>query len=73
MTPSQDAYTSGLRAQQNKNYGSAPYLYLGQGSGNIVYIKFDLSTIPSGYTGSNISKATLKLYVPAVADVTDWN
>ena len=27
------------------------------------YIQFDLSSIPSGYTGSNVAKATLKLYV----------
>lgn len=34
---------------------------------------FDLSSIPAGYTGSNIAKATLKLYVSSVTTAGSFN
>ena len=63
MTPSQDAYTDS--AHPTTNYGAAITLGVASTGSSIqtTYIQFDLSSIPSGYTGSNIAKATLRIYV----------
>ena len=37
------------------------------------YIQFNLSSIPAGYTGADITKATLKLYVNAVTTAGSFN
>ncbi len=37
------------------------------------YIQFDLSSIPAGFNGSNIAKATLKLYVNSVTTAGSFN
>ena len=37
------------------------------------YIKFDLSSVPAGYTSTNVAKATLKLYVNSVAKAGSFN
>ena len=37
------------------------------------YIRFDLSSIPADYSGANIPKATLKLYVNSVTATGSFN
>ena len=71
ITPLQDSYTNS--AAPSTNYGTAGTLNV-EDAGPIdditiqnTYIQFDLSSIPSGYTGADVAKATLKLYVNAVA------
>ncbi len=70
ITPSGDAYTN--TAFPTKNFGTSAVLDVESGS-QITYIQFDLSSLPSGYTGANISKATLKLYVNAVTTAGSFN
>ena len=70
ITPSADASTSSLAPTQN--YGSNGYLYVHSAT-QMTYIQFDLSTIPSGYTGANIAKASLKLYLYSVAGGGTFN
>src|SRR5689334_3385414 len=66
ITPSQDAYTSS--ASPATNYGKAVTLGVSNNATSIqnAYVQFDLSSIPTGYTGANVAKATLKLYVNTV-------
>ena len=71
-----DSYT----AQQtpNANYGSAANLTMVYSNQSLVigkptltdnlYIRFDLSLLPGGLTGSNISNATLKLFANTVTN-----
>ena len=42
-------------------------------SSQTAYIQFDLSAIPSSYTGANVTKASLKLYVNAVTTAGSFN
>ena len=70
ITPSGDAYTT--TASPTKNFGTSTLLDVESASQN-TYIQFDLSSLPSGYTGANISKATLKLYVNAVTTAGSFN
>jgi hypothetical protein len=63
ITPSADSYTN--TAQGSTNFGTKTLLDV-QSATQTSYIQFDLSSIPSGYTGSNIAKASLKLYVNVV-------
>jgi hypothetical protein len=70
LTPSGDAYTNS--ASPSTNYGSAATLNVSSAS-QTAYIQFDLSEIPSGYTGANIAKASLKLYVNAVGTAGSFN
>ena len=70
ITPSSDASTSSLAPTQN--YGSNGYLYV-HSTTQLTYIQFDLSTIPSGYTGANIAKASLKVYLYSVAGGGTFN
>ena len=37
------------------------------------YIQFDLGSIPSGFNGSNVARATLKLYVNSVMTAGSFN
>jgi hypothetical protein len=73
ITPSQDAYTD--TAHPTTNYGAAITLGVANTAGSIQtsYIQFDLSSIPSGYTGSNVAKATLKLYVNSLTTAGSFN
>jgi hypothetical protein len=57
-----DANTSSFSPKSN--YGSSIALLVGSGSNT--YIKFNFADFGSGITGSNVSKATLILYVDAV-------
>jgi len=70
ITPSDDAYID--TTKPTTNYGSAVTLDVKSPS-QTAYITFDLSSIPSGYTGSNIAKASLKLYVNAVTTAGSFN
>lgn len=70
ITPSADASTSSLAPTQN--YGSNGYLYVHSAT-QVTYVQFDLSTIPSGYTGANIAKASLKVYLYSVAGGGTFN
>lgn len=59
---SDDAYT--FSSQPTSNYGTAHDLIVKSGSNS--YLIFDPSTLPSGTTGNDIAKATLKLWVNTV-------
>lgn len=48
------------------NFGAAPALSVGNGAAGL--LRFDLSTLPSGTTAANLSKATLVLYVKSAAN-----
>jgi len=69
-TPTDDAYTN--TASPGTNYGGATALSVVSPS-DTAYIIFDLSSIPSGYTGANVAKATLKLYVNTVTTAGSFN
>ena len=72
LTPSADAYTNS--AAPTTNYGAATILDVENANATeTVYIQFNLSSIPAGYTGANITKATLKLYVNAVTTAGSFN
>src|SRR5450755_142828 len=67
ITPSSDAFTN--TAAATTNYGANVLLDV-SGAKEIVYIQFDLSSIPAS---ANVSKATLKLYVNAVTKAGSFN
>ena len=73
ITPVQDAYTSS--AASNTNYGATTTLGVVNSGTSIqtTYIQFDLSSIPSGYTSASVTKATLKVYVNALATAGSFN
>src|SRR4030095_5672557 len=59
------AYTSS--ATQAKNFGAAPSLIVqARGPRSIAFLKFDLSTLPSGIQPGDVAKATLTLWVNRV-------
>jgi len=69
-TPTDDAYIN--TASPTTNFGSATTLSVVNPS-DTTYITFDLSSIPAGYTGANVAKASLKLYVNAVTTAGSFN
>jgi len=69
FTPSADAYTN--TATPTTNYGAKTLLDVE--SSQTTYIQFNLSSIPSGYTSADITKATLKVYVNAVTTAGSFN
>jgi len=69
LTPSGDSYTN--TAASTTNYGAKTLLDVE--SSQTTFIQFDLSSIPSGYTSADITKATLKLYVNAVTTAGSFN
>lgn len=69
-TPTDDAYTN--TASPGTNYGTAVTLNVVSPS-ETGYIIFDLSTIPTGYTGAKVAKASLKLYVNTVTTAGSLN
>ncbi len=73
ITPLQDAYTN--TATATTNYGTAATLGVVSTGTSVqtTYIQFDLLQIPAGYTGANIAKASLKLYVNAVTTGGTFN
>jgi hypothetical protein len=70
ITPSDDSYVD--TATPAVNYGTKTTLGVVSAS-QTIYITFDLSSIPSGYTGSSIAKASLKLYVNTVTTAGSLN
>ncbi len=70
FTPSDDSYVNSKAA--TTNYGAAKTLDLSS-AGETTFIRFDLTAVPSGYTGSSIAKATLKLYVNTVTTAGSFN
>ena len=70
ITPAADAYTN--TASPSTNYGAQKLLDVDSPS-QTTYIQFDLSSIPAGYSGSSVAKATLKLYVNAVTGAGSFN
>ncbi len=73
ITPSQDSYTN--TAASTTNFGTGPTLGVVSSAASIqtTYIQFDLSSVPAGYTSTNVAKATLKLYVAGVAKAGSFN
>ncbi len=70
ITPRADAYTN--TASPTSNFGSAGTLNVVSAS-ETAYVQFDLSAVPTGYTGANIAKASLKLYVNSVGTAGSFN
>jgi hypothetical protein len=70
ITPGADAYTNTV--DPATNYGAKTLLDV-DGATQITYIQFNLASIPAGYTGANITQATLKLYVNAVTTAGSFN
>ncbi len=70
FTPSADSYTN--TASPATNYGTAVTINV-ESASQTSYIEFDLSAVPAGYTGANIAKASLKLYVNAVGTSGSFN
>jgi hypothetical protein len=62
ITPSDDSYI--LTSSPTVNYGAKTTLVV-QGPGATTFVRFDLSSLPSGLTSSSLSEATLKVYVSA--------
>jgi hypothetical protein len=70
ITPSDDAYVNS--AAPTTNYGAAVTLNLSSAA-DTAFIRFDLTPVPSSYTGSSIAKATLKLYVNTCTKAGSFN
>ena len=70
FTPSDDAYVNS--ASPAANYGGATTLSVVSPS-QTSYIRFDLTAVPSTYTGTSVAKATLKLFVNNVATAGNFN
>ncbi len=74
LTPSDDSYVNSKAA--TTNYGAAKTLDISSAA-DTTFIRFDLTAVPSSYTGSSIAKATLKLYVntitPPAALTSIWS
>ena len=64
-----DAYTASNGV--SSNFGSATLLAVQGGAGGTAvqraYVKFDLNDLPVGTTGSDVAKATLRLWIRSVA------
>ena len=75
IAPSQDAYTFSQKG--GLNYGSATKIVVESDPTIPVfansYIQFDLSSIPSSYTGANVTKASLKLFVESMVHQGSFN
>src|SRR5579863_10545310 len=61
----QDAYVATTPATV-LNYGTATAINVGGPNGDQALVQFDLTTLPLGTTATNISKATLTLFVNKV-------
>lgn len=70
ITPSDDSYINSSRP--TTNYGAATTLNL-QSAAETSFIRFDLTAVPPAYTGSSVTKATLKLYVYSVSRAGSFN
>ncbi len=70
FTPSDDAYVNA--SSGSTNYGAAATLNLASAS-QTSYIRFDLTAVPPTYGGSQVAKATLKLFVNSVFTAGNFN
>lgn len=70
FTPSDDAYVNS--SSSSTNYGTAATLGVVSPS-QISYIRFDLTAVPSTYSGAQVAKATLKLFVNGVTTAGNFN
>ncbi len=70
ITPSDDAYVSS--SAPTSNFGAATTLDV-TATSKTAFIRFDLSSVPSSYTGANVVQATLKLYVNTVPTAGSFN
>src|SRR6202142_929799 len=70
LTPSDDSYID--TTKPTVNYGTKVTLGVISPS-QTAYVRFDLSSIPTGYTSANIAKASLKVYVNAVTSAGSFN
>jgi hypothetical protein len=70
FTPSDDAYVNSASA--STNFGTAGTLGVVSPS-QTSYIRFDLTAVPSTYTGAQVAKATLKLFVNGVTTAGNFN
>jgi hypothetical protein len=70
FTPSDDSYVNAKAA--TTNYGTSKTLDISSAA-DTVFIRFDLTAVPSGYTGASIAKATLKLYVNTLTTAGSYN
>ena len=59
-------------ATPTTNFGAKTLLDV-ESASQTTFIQFDLSSLPSGYTSANITKATLKLYVNTVTTAGRFN
>jgi hypothetical protein len=69
-TPTDDAYTN--TAAPTTNFGAATTLAVVNPS-QTSFVIFDLSSVPAGYTGANVAKASLKLFVNTVTTAGSFN
>jgi len=70
FTPSDDAAVNS--ASPNTNYGAAATLGV-ESPSQVSYIRFDLTAVPPTYTGAQVAKATLKLFVNSVTTAGNFN
>src|SRR5438270_8241095 len=70
ITPSDDAYVNAASA--TTNFGNAVTLNLASGS-QTSYLRFDFTAVPSSYTGAQVAKATLKIFVNSVTTAGSFN
>ena len=68
LTLTADAHVNAARA--TTNFGSIANLYVG--NGNTALLDFDLSSLPAGVTASQISHATLTLFL-TLSSVFNWD
>jgi hypothetical protein len=61
-----DAHVNSTRS--TTNFGTLANLYIG--NGNTTLLQFDLSTLPTGLTASQVSRATLTVFVNRVNPAT---
>lgn len=76
FTPAGDSYTD--TAFPGHAYGTKETLTVSNGAAGskrvqTTFIQFNLSEIPSTYTGADVAKASLKLYVTNVATPGSFN
>ncbi len=70
IAPSDDSMVNSGSAGTNYGASATVTLVSGKATG---LVRFDLSSLPAGYTSGNVAKATLKLYVGSVTTAGSFN
>jgi len=70
FTPSDDAYVNSASA--TTNYGAAGTVGIANPT-QTAFVRFDLMAVPSSYTGAQVAKATLRLFVNTVTTTGSFN